>query len=922
MTDPFYAVEIWDDLEAAGGVRKAVVPLIEGSMTRGVDNIDRLTFSGLDSTEWVPHATLRSVARVRDWLGNAHEWRISERQRSVGEEDGVTTIQALSPLTDLGLVDLIHDESTGGQKWFNLGGVGLTPSQYLESFALPALERHGSTYTQIGTVESTEPRDVAWDRWTPLQLAQELRDRAEAELEYVRIGSTGYNLNLLSERGSTADTRLLRVGRNLQVLRWRQQLEHLRTVVVPTGKVVPGAVESAGIQQAAWRSVTATLSTDGGTIELADPSSGDGPVQFNDQVTGLWLASNTNSPSILFEITSSTTDQVVRYGPASTVPIGSRYQFRSSSDGRYLTELTNPAQAASSAYGRIVALLNLPELRGEANLVLNGLFSPWANRPDMFAGVADGGSSSPGGGVLQVDVKDLPASLAINGGDVLRTEAGSTSTVGTRRINADVTASTAGAVTLTFLSTVGSIANGEVVFVNRRETTGAASRLPNGISADAHLTNTIVVLRRDPSIAGDLSGNSNGTNGGTTGARYFDVSNLPESAEIQAGDVLLLDSTGHRFRVCGSVTATTDGDARVPIFRKSGLPLAPTTTDGAPVTIERPTVFPTQPLAQFYMAMHAQNVDLTTEAGVEQRPYCQDIAQYVRHDSTLPVMWATLGVSYHAITAQTLTSTSTSFSSLRMDVWDVATSSAFGSVTDEDRTLSAMVVQNGRVQAAVTLSSDSHLRMRAYPPTGTNLLGEPWVFFRYMSMTLSPDPDTPPIDGSFANRLWQDGNRKLLDWSRDPDVFEVAIRDLSAVEGYTSTDEALILGGTVTLFDPDLDINKNLRVVQITHDLVEPSNTRVLLANRPKLLTDRPGSRSQTRVPVYVDVAGTTSTGGQAGAGAGIPISTSPSLRTSVSAVRLDAPNEMLPRQTGAYRAVAPSSGSSTGSIVRQVFSG
>lgn len=914
-TDPYYAVEIWNDLEAAGGQRKAVVPLVEGSMTRSVDNADRLTFSGVDSTEWTPHATLRSVARVRDWLGGVHEWRISGRERSRGENDGITTIQAVSPLTDLGFVDLIHDESTGGQKFFNLGGIGLTPAQYLETYASPVLERQGSTYAQLGSIDPTDQLDIAWDRWTPLQLAQELRNRTETELEYARDGSTGYNLNLLNERGSTADTRLLRVGRNLEVLRHKEQLEHLRTVVVPSGMVVPGAIEAAGIGQAAWRVDSYAATTDGdGLVGLTDPSSGAGPIAFNDQLAGLWLL----RPGLatLYEVTSASTTQFVRVASTDAFGGTEQLEFRASSDGQYLAELTNPAQAASSAYGRILGLLNQAGVRGERNYIRNGLFNIWPTSPTVAAAIADGASTG-----TSLDLKDLPPSFPIEAFDVLRREQGTTSQAGEIGIVSDVVASTAGSASILLRTSAAPVSNGEVVWVFAQDNAN-----PTGWNAAGgfHATNVLLFQRYDPSITGNVSGVSDGTNGGTTGARFFQVRGLPESAEIQAGDVLQLDTTGTLFRICGSITATTAGVARLPIFRSTGLPIVPATTDGAAVTVVRPTVLPDQPESRYYLTLHAQNNGPSTETNTYERvPYIDTPYHTFRYDSTLPVAWASVGLSYHSIGARSLMSTDPTFTPLKVDVWNGPTSSVVATITDEDRTLSAMTVQSARLQTSLELSSDTTLALRIHPPilTAAGLTGEPHVFIRDVSFTLGPDPDVPPIDGSHGNRLWQSANEKLLDWSRDPDVFEIAVRDVSAIEGYTSTDEALILGGTVTLFDPDLDINKSLRVVQITHDLADPQNTRVLLANRPKLLTSSlAGSRNQSRVVVQVDVAGTTSTGGMAGAGVGVPISSAPEVRTSVPVIKLDTPNEMVARQTGAYRAVTPSSGASTGSVSRSVF--
>ena len=390
MPDPRWRVELWDDLAAAGGARKAIIPVVEGSMTRAIDNTDSLTAEAWLDNEWLQHAKLRAVLRVvgpSSQPREEYEWRISgvRQGRGLGE-DATIGLKAVSPLSDLMFAGLIVEQSTAGQAWYNLGGIGLTPSQYLETFGTPTLELYGSTYNAVGTVDDTDPLDLAWDRWTVRQLVDEMVTRTNAELEYVMAGTSGYTLNLWDERGSTVGTRLLRTGKNLRMLRWRRQLEHLRTVVVPAGQIVPGAVEAAGIDQAAWLVSAISGGTSGGTFTLADVSSGDGPVAFNDQLSTHWTLLPDAS---LCQISSASTGNVLRTtDDLSALSTGQRVEFRASSGGMRITELANPAQAASSMFGRIVLAYEDEQFRGEHNLVRGGLWSEWPEQTYGYPGTA------------------------------------------------------------------------------------------------------------------------------------------------------------------------------------------------------------------------------------------------------------------------------------------------------------------------------------------------------------------------------------------------------------------------------------------------------------------------------------------------------------------------------------------------------
>src|SRR5690606_25303014 len=123
-------LELWSDLEAAGGVRLHSIPrVLAGKLTRSLEQTDTLQFQVPSSDEWVDDLALRTVVRhVNDW-GDISEWRVSSIERIRGHGEGVLSVMCDSPLVDLGSVGYIRDDSTAGQSWHNLGGVGIYPTQ-------------------------------------------------------------------------------------------------------------------------------------------------------------------------------------------------------------------------------------------------------------------------------------------------------------------------------------------------------------------------------------------------------------------------------------------------------------------------------------------------------------------------------------------------------------------------------------------------------------------------------------------------------------------------------------------------------------------------------------------------------------------------------------------------------------------------
>ena len=907
MSSPHWRVELWDDLQAAGGVRKAVVPVLQGTIKRDIDNQDRLNIEAWLDTEWLQHAALRGVLRTEGPSTaptEAYEWRINEIRRGRGQgEDKTVSLKAVSPVNDLRFVGLIQEQSTAGQIWFNMGGVGLTPTQYMETFIPPTLALYGSTYVAIGTVDDTAPLDMAWDRWTPRQLLDELVSRTETELEYVAAGTSGYTLNMWTERGSTAPQRHLTVGRNVRVMRWRQQLEQLQSVVTPSGQTVLGAIEASGIQNAAWAVDAITFSgaagTSGGVFTLIDVSSGDGPIAFNDQLSTHWALLPDAS---LAKISSASTANVLRTtDDISSLSTGQRVEFRASSGGMHMTELVNPAVAATSASGRIAFSYEDPDFRGEHNLVRSGLWGEWTGETLGYGGLA----SSSGSTGTTIQIRNLPTSgFTINEGDVVRQFVVS-GVFREFRVTANATADGSGNTQVTLGQTLTPNSSTRVWLYLQSSSRGPTPWVRGSSNYPVYYQ------RRDSSLTGTLTGLVADTTGSLLHSWQM-VSGFSTADVIMAGDILVSSSLGNR-RILGNSLPSSSGVARITIGN-NGLAL----TSGSTLSITRPTGLSAD-AGQYFASFTVQDGNT---AAVGSRAFLESAPWTVRYDPTLPLIQVSVGLSYHALAKSTgLAAASAVYTPLEIVLWDKASSASLMTIQDADLDLAAGAVENRTITGTTTLSSDTQVTLRVYPPRVDSLTQafepDPWVYVRYAMLTIGSDPTVPPKEGSYGSALWQRANRKLAEFSGEPDVYEVDIDDISTLPGYVSTDESLTLGGTIRLKDASLGVDSQLRIVSIENDLTDSRRAKIQLARRPLLLTERVADVSeQTKISLLFNISGTTSTsagaGGYGGEQTGEPVAEDVEFHQVVVPYIPGKSNSATPGLPGAIRAVPGASGTVT----------
>lgn len=370
-------LEIWSDLQCAGGVRlAAIVETLAASDQRELGGLERLLVQ-LRRTDlaWA-HVLHTRVIRAVDSDGTWEEWRIADVDEQRDERGGLQgSIECSSPLLDLAEADrVITRTEADGTAAHDFGLFGLTPAE-----ALTEILTWAPAHFTPGTVQPTARIDLnlSWD--SPLSALRQLAELTDSDLELERNGTTGYRVHLLARtRALTAGARI-RYARNQRGIRRKQNVDPLLTRAYPRGAAEDGLHADMG--EAAWSVVAAA----GASITLEA-----GVVAFPGQLNGLWAENaRTGARSA---ISASGTNQVLQLGSAIAAA-GDLVHIRLDGTGKRLTYLDNPGAAARYLRpGRHRAkVLDLQDVPGTNNLVENAFTERWTGgTPDSFSALNGG----------------------------------------------------------------------------------------------------------------------------------------------------------------------------------------------------------------------------------------------------------------------------------------------------------------------------------------------------------------------------------------------------------------------------------------------------------------------------------------------------------------------------------------------------
>lgn len=359
-------VELWSDWECNGGDALGSLTVIGGSYGFEVDGSDQCDLTIVPDTRTTP--ALRDVLRIVDGTGVVTEYRVQSIGRTLA--DGTRTIKGLSPLADLATLGLVRSV-TGGVTTYAVGGT-YTPADCVDDVILTNLAADGGSWLAAGTIDPTAAVNITAPSagWTRLQWLRALEDATGAELRLRRNGGTSYLVDLVDRIGASGATVRIGRGQNLVNLSAAENDGELATAITVQGLTPEGETTPAMIGENAW-----TLGAIPGSapywIPLTDPDGGAAPVVFDDQFVGNYLLTKT---ATTVEITDSrASDSAVLVAATAGLTAGDLVQLVADASATRLTEVTVPNVR------RLHRVDSAPTLRGERNLVLNGVFARGAS---------------------------------------------------------------------------------------------------------------------------------------------------------------------------------------------------------------------------------------------------------------------------------------------------------------------------------------------------------------------------------------------------------------------------------------------------------------------------------------------------------------------------------------------------------------
>lgn len=113
------------------------------------------------------------------------------------------------------------------------------------------------------------------------------------------------------------------------------------------------------------------------------------------------------------------------------------------------------------------------------------------------------------------------------------------------------------------------------------------------------------------------------------------------------------------------------------------------------------------------------------------------------------------------------------------------------------------------------------------------------------------DRTRPPeeiVNGRVANALLHAAHDTLDEYNLPLDAVDVGLIDLNRVDDATWPNDEIVLGGTVTVVDPDVSLDLEARIIEVRRDLLNPGNTQIMVSERPADLQGLIGKKVRRRV--------------------------------------------------------------------------
>jgi hypothetical protein len=379
-------LEVWTDLQCAGGTRQAILPVdhcTRLATTERITRDDEATLELSKEADAYAYLSVGGVVRLLYTDAAFEEWRISE-VHDASQSARTARVSLQSVLFDLNVKDNPMSTTTSGITTLTATYENQTTAQLVT-----AIMAYAPSWFDVGTVDSTEIiPSITFSSAYPLralqQLAQAVRDAgADCEVNYRRNGTTGYYADLVTAIGATADEVDVRTAKNLLATVRARRLVDQASSVIPVG--ASGVVRSgtpATIALAFWR----VTSISGSDIELRGLEGCDDPIQYDDEFNGYYLQKSDGTTYTQITDTVAST-QKVTVASAASISVGHWLRIVSTSGGNDVVKLTQPTAAAPWTQSKV---LSLPQLDDGTNWVWNPRMDRWT------AGLPDGWTETDG----------------------------------------------------------------------------------------------------------------------------------------------------------------------------------------------------------------------------------------------------------------------------------------------------------------------------------------------------------------------------------------------------------------------------------------------------------------------------------------------------------------------------------------------
>jgi len=387
--DRLRGVGVQTDVRAAGGSTVAffdVGSLVECTATFSPTELETLTFAVSRTDERAAELSVGRVVRTTFSTAlNDREWdilTITDSNRS-----DVLVVTAVPIALRLARAVVTTTNGTTGEVTVDYTGVELTASEWATDVVLPALSAAGLPWISLGTVNATNRFDLSGEWNSALEVVEAIMadGKANGEWQLRRDGDASYKLDLLTAIGSGLPAVVIRTGTNLDETKRERSLVDVATRLFPRGATDRVEVTMANNL---WRIKTVVSGT---VLEIEDPAGGSGPIAYNDQLNGLYLAVMNSTTLTTHAVTDSdAVTQRVTIASTSGMSAGQWLRFFAGSgvSGTRLISIAHPTLSlppASGGIGDRGQILDRPQINGETNLVQNGTQRTWttsANPPD------------------------------------------------------------------------------------------------------------------------------------------------------------------------------------------------------------------------------------------------------------------------------------------------------------------------------------------------------------------------------------------------------------------------------------------------------------------------------------------------------------------------------------------------------------